>query len=226
MGIWTWIGIGVGAKIISDINRKNRAEEARASYELEQLEKKWKIEAEERQIISEKKKEAEEVRRSCSFILYPPFSEMVFFNTALGVCKRIKRIKDIVIVGPVVECVVTSQSGITDWSFSIDFNDYGDLTGRYWIYNENYDSQIPERVAEMIVEELEKISPLRPANITMDFDEKNYKITKKDYKEIQRKNRERNNNKYQNEEGLSLGEFLFVILIFIVALGICYFVFS
>ncbi len=54
--------------------------------------------------------------------------------------------------GPVVYGIVESQSGLSEWSFTIDFNDYGHITGEYWITTDNDDSIIPERVAGRIRE--------------------------------------------------------------------------
>ena len=47
--------------------------------------------------------------------------------------------------------IVRSRSGISEWKFKVDFNDYGKLTGKYWITSENSDSQIPKLVADRIV---------------------------------------------------------------------------
>ena len=67
---------------------------------------------------------------------------------------KIKRLAELTVDGTVVRGIVHSQSGITDWSFSIDFNDYGRISGKYWISTDNYDSKIPEKVAEIIKGEI------------------------------------------------------------------------
>lgn len=64
--------------------------------------------------------------------------------------KNSKRIIGYSIKGPIINCKVLSQTGSTTWSFKIDFNDYGRLTGRYWLFNSNLDSTIPTNVAEKI----------------------------------------------------------------------------
>ena len=43
-----------------------------------------------------------------------------------------------------------SQSGISEWDFELDFNDYGKITGTYWISSDNYDSMIPETLGNLI----------------------------------------------------------------------------
>lgn len=94
---------------------------------------------------------AEEQRRKnskCTFedgIARASFEKLVK-NTA----KSIKRISSITVDGPIVHGVVQSQSGISEWNFTIDYNDYGHITGRYWLSSDNDDSTIPERLADMI----------------------------------------------------------------------------
>ena len=73
---------------------------------------------------------------------------------ALKVTKKIKRVKNISVSGPFVCGEVESQSGISTWDFCVDFNDYGHITGKYWIRSENDDSSIPSRIGEMISEQL------------------------------------------------------------------------
>jgi len=72
--------------------------------------------------------------------------ETIIYNTA----RKIKRIMSISINGPVISGRVQSQSGISVWSFTIDFNDYGHTTGRYWVTSSNSDSTIPTTLAERI----------------------------------------------------------------------------
>lgn len=50
--------------------------------------------------------------------------------------------------------MVLSQSGISEWEFELDFNDYGKITGSYWIYSDNYDSMIPKALGNSIQEEI------------------------------------------------------------------------
>lgn len=64
--------------------------------------------------------------------------------------KAIKRINDFSINDTVIRARVCSQSGISEWRFTVDFNDYGKITGNYWLNSKNNDSQIPESVAENI----------------------------------------------------------------------------
>ena len=51
---------------------------------------------------------------------------------------------------------VKSNSGITTWGFSVDFNNYGHIDGQYWLRTDNHDSAIPRAVADTIEEEIQK----------------------------------------------------------------------
>lgn len=64
--------------------------------------------------------------------------------------RHINRLVDLTINGPIVHGTVRSLTGLTNWDFTIDFNDYGHLTGTYWIFTENSDSQIPYLLANQI----------------------------------------------------------------------------
>ena len=58
--------------------------------------------------------------------------------------------------GPVVRGAVRSNTSITVWMFTIDFNDYGYVSGRYWLNSENNDSPIPKTVAKRMQLLIEK----------------------------------------------------------------------
>lgn len=64
--------------------------------------------------------------------------------------KGIKRLKSITVVGPIVYGTVRTQSGLSEWHFNIDFNNYGHITGTYWLSSENDDSDIPKHIADNI----------------------------------------------------------------------------
>ena len=68
--------------------------------------------------------------------------------------KGIRRITNLYAEGTMVYGTVRSQSGISDWRFRIDFNDYGKLTGAYWLSTDNDDSDIPKIVADRIAQQI------------------------------------------------------------------------
>ena len=88
----------------------------------------------------------------CSFdgsISYEEFQSAVH-----SAAKTIRRLKVLEIDGPIVRCSVRSSSGISTWEFSLDFNDYGDITGKCWINSDNEESTIPSVFVDRIQEEL------------------------------------------------------------------------
>ena len=91
---------------------------------------------------------------------YTPFafdwrlSQDQFNETVYSVTRRIKRIESTQIENGVIYCKVRSQSGISRWLFTVDFNDDGCVTGRYSAWRENTDSDIPWNVAKEISERI------------------------------------------------------------------------
>lgn len=75
-----------------------------------------------------------------------------FTEISNSVCKSIKRVTEFTIDAPIIQGTVRSQSGISEWKFKIDFNDYGNVSGKYWIETDNSDSDIPSVIAERIKE--------------------------------------------------------------------------
>ena len=94
---------------------------------------------------------AEQERRRntpCQFV--DGFTEIEFRQMVLNAGNSIKRIKRITMDGPFVFGVVHSQSGISEWEFKLDVNDYGHITGKYWLSSDNEDSNIPNRLGDLI----------------------------------------------------------------------------
>ena len=120
-------------------------------------EKRRRIDEENRRRIAEKKRRKidEENRRKntvCYFngsISRDEFYEMVELGR-----RGIRRITRLYADGPVVYGTVRSHSGISEWYFKIDFNDYGNITGNYWLSSDNYDSDIPNVVANRISQQI------------------------------------------------------------------------
>ncbi len=99
--------------------------------------------------------EAQERRRKNSKCKFEDgISENEFAELALKATKRIKRVKNVYVSGTIIDGKVESQSGISTWCFSIDFNDHGHVTGRYWVDSENNDSNIPNHIGEVVSKEL------------------------------------------------------------------------
>lgn len=85
--------------------------------------------------------------------------------------KGIRRITSLYAEGAMVYGTVRSNSGISDWCFRIDFNDYGKLTGAYWLSTGNIDSNIPKLVASRIAQQIKNY----PDSVDGSFKEEFYR---------------------------------------------------
>lgn len=102
----------------------------------------------------ERQRKEEENRRINSVCTFDDISEAEFREMVQRARKGIKRISSLQVEGPMIYGTVRSQSGISDWDFKIDFNDYGNLTGSYWLSFDNKDSNIPTVLANRIVKQI------------------------------------------------------------------------
>ncbi|NQK93815.1 hypothetical protein HO498_06015 [Streptococcus suis] len=101
----------------------------------------------------------ERARRRAMTINWPDgLSQEVFETICRKAAKSIRRLKIISINGLDVSCEVKTSSGISTWSFSADFYDYGNLSGR-WFQNhiENSDSTIPGVFLNKVSESIKNI---------------------------------------------------------------------
>ena len=74
-----------------------------------------------------------------------------FKKIAEKAASKIKRIEDVTVYHDgTINCDVRSNSGLSTWSFSLDFNEWGHITGEYWISQDNDDSSIPDYVGDTI----------------------------------------------------------------------------
>ena len=73
-----------------------------------------------------------------------------FIEIAERAGRKIKRVKSVSVRGAVIYCNVESQTGYSDWNFSVDFNAWGHVTGTYWIQTDNDDSSIPHHFGHMV----------------------------------------------------------------------------
>lgn len=104
-----------------------------------------------------KAREERERRRGMVYEFTDGFSEEEFEEAVRMSAKTIKRIESIEVKWPDVYGWVRSNSGITSWTFHLDFNDYGKCTGKCWIDSENNDSQIPDTLRIRIINALDDI---------------------------------------------------------------------
>ena len=110
---------------------------------------------------AEKQRKAmeEEARRKktpCYFL--DGFTKMEFAEMVARAAKPMKKRLSVSADDLVIHGYVNSMSGISTWKFTLDFNDYGKFTGKYWLDTENDDSAIPERLANNIISEVNNYS--------------------------------------------------------------------
>ena len=136
MGFWLKVlGVGLAAAGVKRI-KHNREEENK-------------------RVAEENRRAREEIRRrntDCRFD--GEISKDEFYAMVKRSGKGIRRIADLYAYGATVHGTVRSQSGVSEWRFTIDFNDYGKLTGTYWLSTGNGDSDIPRIVAARIAEQI------------------------------------------------------------------------
>ncbi|HBZ78366.1 MAG TPA: hypothetical protein DEO39_06655 [Clostridiales bacterium] len=123
---------------------------------------------------------AENMRRENTPFSFPDdVPKHDFEQIVKNVLKGIIRIRSFEVDGPFVSAVVRSQSGISEWKFIIDYNDYGRFSGKYWLTSDNHNSRIPSIVADRIVEEIEtrkKEMESRRANPQQKVRNNNYEV--------------------------------------------------
>lgn len=129
--------------------------------------------AEEKAERERKQRENEEKRKSTPCFFNDGLSEAEFSAIVQKAGKKIKRVSSLTSDGPVVYGTFESNSGLSDWSFDIDFNDYGHITGTYWLSTDNSDSIIPERIANIISDAIKATNPCTESNHSYEDKNKN-----------------------------------------------------
>lgn len=93
-------------------------------------------------------------RKSSSLQFDDGLTAQGFADLAEEVARRTTRVVRAEVKGMTVDLVVRSNSGLTTWDAQVDFNDYGRLTGRYWLKSGNDQSPIPKFYADRLREEI------------------------------------------------------------------------
>lgn len=148
---WLVIG-GVGLLIKSGID-KAREEREEKEKEYQQIMEELK----ENEIEQERKRVINNVRKDiiCNYNEAVSFEDFERISKNIG--SKINRIKDIKIDNGIITCIVISQTGASEWQFSVDFNNWGHITGTHWTYTENFDSSIPEHYGDLVAKEIKNI---------------------------------------------------------------------
>ena len=106
----------------------------------------------------QKNKEEERTRKSTPLVYTERLTEDQMLEIVQESVSRIKRITswEFKTESAELRCSVESNSKISTWNFSIDFNNYGRIDGKYWIKTANHDSAIPKSIAERIAQGIRK----------------------------------------------------------------------
>lgn len=89
-------------------------------------------------------------RRNSPLCLDGRFSQNDFNDLVAEVAQRTPRVINVVVTDLTAILHVKSNSGLSRWRAEVDFNDYGTLTGKYWLDTENSHSLIPKHFAEAV----------------------------------------------------------------------------
>ena len=83
-------------------------------------------------------------------------TQLDFIDLVDQLARTTPRVLSAKVDGQVVKIFVRSNSGLTTWSAELDFNDYGQLTGKYWIRTENNQSPIPAFFANALRDQIQQ----------------------------------------------------------------------
>lgn len=102
-----------------------------------------------RNVWREYKRRINRPNMPCDFSEGVTQGDLAKFATLAAKSIKGKRI-EVSAKGAVVKGLVQSNSGLSTWMFSVDFNDYGHITGNYWLKSENEDSPVPQVIGNTI----------------------------------------------------------------------------
>ena len=170
MGFLSYIAsaalIGVAANSVRKERRARREEEERAERLRREIEEEVRRDREEYEAWlreTEECRERNERRKRTPFRFYDDLSEEEFSRIVAESGRGIKRLISISCSASSVKGVVRSQSKLTEWTFWLDFNDWGRLTGSYWTTSENNDSVIPkvvgDRISSAVISRAKRVEP-------------------------------------------------------------------
>lgn len=146
MAFWEWLALGAAGVFLHSQSKKNREEREHEQREHEEFLR----DLHEREQEWERKRKVNSERKAMPCFFCDGMSQEDFEALAQTAAKRIKRIRTISVRGAKVYATVESQTGLSDWDFNVDFNNWGHITGTYWTYTENDDSSIPKHYGSIL----------------------------------------------------------------------------
>lgn len=93
-------------------------------------------------------------RRSSPLSFDQGVSRLELAELMQDVARRTPRVISVDVAGMLGVICVRSSSGLSTWTAEVDFNDYGQLTGKYWLKSRNPDSSVPEHYARAVRTEI------------------------------------------------------------------------
>lgn len=103
----------------------------------------------------EERRKTEERRKAIPPCFDDGITKDEFEAMVRSVVEKLPRIRTLEIDGLVVKIRVNSNSGLSVWSATVDFNDFGHLTGWYQINSNNDQSPIPRALARGVKERID-----------------------------------------------------------------------
>ncbi len=149
--------IGYGVSKIKE-GLEDAADEADRNRRIQEAEiAQMEAEHERTQAESARKRAVEKHRQETPVFFNDGISCEEFTNLAHGIAEKIPRIVDVKIQNATVLCTVESQRALSSWEFSVDFNDWGHITGTYWHHTDNSDSSISKHFADAMQAEIQRL---------------------------------------------------------------------
>ncbi|WP_457966867.1 hypothetical protein M1E17_09275 [Arthrobacter sp. D1-29] len=95
-------------------------------------------------------------RRSSPLQFNDALTPVDFIEIVQEAARRTPRVRDSVVTGMTIVLHVKSNTGLSIWNAEVDFNDYGHLTGTYWLNTENSKSAVPKHFADLVQAEIKQ----------------------------------------------------------------------
>lgn len=146
MALWEWVAVGLAGLWLRSQVIKNATEQ----QEQAQKHAEWEHKREQEQAESERRRTVNQTRRQMPCLFIGGLSPSTFKSLASEVASQFSRIKSISVYGAVVYATVESKTGLSDWKFDVDFNNWGHINGTYWTRSENDDSSIPKHFGKTL----------------------------------------------------------------------------
>ena len=97
-------------------------------------------------------------------------SEKEFDSIAHSVADEMERVRQITINGAIIKGLAESHSGRTTWWFTVDFNNWGHITGTRWTWSQKENSNLAEKYGDRVAEKIKSVLKRRNVKV-VDYSE-------------------------------------------------------